>query len=154
MLACLEASSLFSELDVKSITDIAKFSHYKIYQPGDILITENQNNSHDLFIIRSGNIEIVTNSKDFISEEIPISRQDREIIGEISWLTRQKRSATIRCSSEVEAVCIDGDKLEAYLESRPVAGHAVMKQIARFLANRLNQSNILLKQILWNGLSP
>jgi len=153
MLACLESSCLFSELDAKAITDIAKFSHYRIFQPGDLLITENQKDNYDLFIIRSGSIEIVTNGKDHISDEVPISRQDREIIGEISWITKQKRCATVRCGSEVEAVCIDGDKLDSYLASRPEVGHAVMKQIARFLADRLNQSNILLKQILWNGIN-
>jgi len=154
MLASLEASNLFSELDAKTITEIAKFCQYKIFQPGDILISENQNDNCDLFIIRSGNIEIVSNGKHHLSEEVPISRHDRELIGEISWLTRQRRSATIRCSSEVEAVRISGDALDQYLENNPRVGHLVMKQIARFLAGRLNQSNVLLKQILWNGLSP
>ena len=80
-----------------------------------------------------------------------MSRQDKDIFGEISWLTQKKRTATIRCLGEVDAICIDGGQFMSYLDQHPQVGFSVMKNIALLLADRLNHADSLLKQILWNS---
>ena len=96
-------------------------------------------------------MEIITSGSGLTSDEISISKQDKELLGEISWLSGGKRTATVRCIGEVEAVRIDGKKLMDYLYQYPKVGFFVMRHIARLLSTRLDQTNNLLKQILWNS---
>ena len=73
-----------------------------------------------------------------------------EIFGEIGWLLRGKRTATVRCIGDVEAIRINGDMFMQFLEQRPDVGFQVMRNITLLITKRLSQTNSLLKQILWN----
>lgn len=150
MINCLVNTFLFQELEFSAIEEIAKFCTKLNLSDGEILISENEAQNYDLFILCMGSVEIVSSSSSKTSEEIVISKQDTEVFGEIAWLTRNKRTATLRCRGEVEAVRIDATKLMEYMEVNPQIGFEIMRKIANLLAKRLEQTNNLLKQILWN----
>lgn len=147
----IESISIFSDLEFARLEEITAFCEKLLLVEGDVLISENDHSSNDLYILFSGHIEIISNGSGVTSGDVPISKQDKEIFGEISWLTGGKRTATIRCVNEVEAVRIDGHKLSRYLEQHPDVGFAVTRRIALLLAQRLDQTNNLLKQVLWNS---
>ena len=142
---------VFRDLDYKVLEDIAQFSTKLHLLEGDDLISEHRGSLSDVYVLCDGMVEIISSSSGITSEEVSLSPQDKEIFGEISWLTKRNRTATIRCLGEVDAVCIDGHQFMQYLDNNPQVGFSVMKNIALLLADRLNQADSLLKQILWNA---
>ena len=142
---------LFKEMEYMAIQEIAKFSTRLQLNDGEVLIHENEAENFDVFVLCSGLVEVISSSGAAVSADVAISKQDLEVFGEISWITRRKRTATVRCRGEVEAIRIDGKIFMRYLEQNPQAGFEVMRKISLLLAERLVSTNVLLKQILWNS---
>lgn len=147
----LEQVHVFRDLDHPTLEDIAGFSIKLHLYAGDELISEHHDSLSDLYVLCHGTVEIISSSSNITSDEVSLSRQDKEIFGEISWLSQRKRTATIRCLGEVDAICIDGRQFMEYLDQHPAVGFSVMKHVALLLADRLNRADSLLKQILWNS---
>lgn len=141
---------LFREIDYEALKDIATFSSKVELNESDALISENDPD-HDIYIVSEGKLEIVSSSSDIASSEVVISQQDHTLFGEMTWLTHNKRTATLRCKENVIAIKIDGDKLMDYMEKNPQVGFGIMKNIAILLALRLGNTNTTMKQILWNS---
>lgn len=150
MMSELEQVQLFKELTSQALQEISGFCTKLELESGDTFIAENDLQSRDLFILCRGRVEIITSSSGITSSESIISEHDKELFGEISWITGRRRTATVRCVGEVEAIHIDGEKFMAYLQSHPEAGFSVMRTIARLMANALSDTDQLLKQMLWN----
>jgi CRP/FNR family cyclic AMP-dependent transcriptional regulator len=146
----LVSVNVFRDLNYKVLEDIGQFSTQLHLIAGDDLISEHRGSKADVYVLCNGLVEIISSSSGVTSEEVSLSPQDKEIFGEISWLTGRNRTATIRCLGEVDAICIDGRQFMQYLDDNPHVGFAVMKSTALLLADRLNQADSLLKQILWN----
>ena len=151
MINQLLTTYLFKDMDYTALEEIATFSTYLHLNDGDALIQENEAENFDVFVLCAGSVEIISSSSASVSGDVAISKQDVEVFGEISWLTRRKRTATVRCRGEVEAIRIDGNAFMGYLEQRPKAGFEIMRKISLLLAHRLESTNMLLKQILWNS---
>jgi len=150
MIAELEQVQLFKEVTGQALQDISSFCTKLELGDGDTFIAENDPHSRDLFILIRGRVEIITSSSGITSSESIISQQDKELFGEISWISGRKRTASVRCIGEVEAIRIDGEKFMAYLQNHPETGFIVMRTIALLVADSLSDTNQLLKQILWN----
>jgi len=150
MLQELSDSSLFSGTSYDALEDISKFSRRRECSDGDILIEENSDKDFDIFILCEGRVEITSNSTGITSSEIVISSQEKDLLGEISWLLRNQRTATVRCIGETIAIQIDGNHLMDYFESNNDSGYLFFKKIAILLSKRLVNSDGLLKQVLWN----
>lgn len=151
MIAELEQVKLFADLSVQALQDISGFSTRLELDDGQVIISENEAQSRDLFMLCNGNVEIVTRSSGIISSETILTQHDKELFGEISWISGHKRTATVRCVGEAEAIRIDGDQFMAYLQSHPETGFLVMRAIAQLMADSLNHTDQLLKQLLWNA---
>lgn len=150
MLAKLDQTQLFKDVDTQALGEISAFCTPLSLEPGDTFIAENDPRSRDLFILCSGRVEIITSSNGITSGESIISEQDKEVFGEISWITGRKRTASVRCVDEVEAIRIDGEQLMDYLQAHPETGFAVLRVVVGLVADSLTQTDQLLKQILWN----
>lgn len=146
----LEKTSLFQDLTHEDLNAIAKFCRREILADGDVLIHEHERESHDLFILCKGMVEVVSNNSTTLSGEAVLSRESKELFGEVSWLTKSRRTASVRCRGHVEVIRVDGARLDAYLEQHHGAGFAIMRRIAILLSQRLSATDSLLKQILWN----
>lgn len=147
----LSNTSLFAELTMPELEEIAKFSKAVEYEDGEELIHENDHDNIDIFILRSGSVEVVSNNaEDVSSEEAVISNEIQEVFGEIAWLTRKKRTATVRCYGPVEVIRVNGQMLDGFVEAHPRAGFHIMRHIAINLSGSLAQTSDLLKQILWS----
>ena len=147
----LDRSALFQDLTLPQLEEIVKFCTYETYNDYDILIHEDETEQFDLFLLVNGSVEIVSNNSSLTSSEVVLSKEDKDIYGEASWLTKHKRSATVRCKGPVEAIRIDGKALEHHLQEDYSAGYAIMKNIAILLAERMQHTDNLLKQLLWNS---
>lgn len=152
MIMELEQAQIFKDVSSQALEEIGKFCTKLDLEDGDTFIAENDTGSRNLFILCRGRVEIITSSSGITSSESSMSQDDKELFGEISWISGQKRTASVRCIGEVEAIRIDGEKFMTYLESHPETGFFVMRSITRLIANSLNNTDQLLKQILWNTL--
>ena len=150
MIEELERVELFHGLTTKQFEEVSKFCTRVSLLDGDILIEETDKDDIDLYILISGSVEIVSNSANIISDEVVISKDDKEVFGEISWLTDAPRTASVRCHGGVQAIRVDGKALKAYLDKDTNAGYAVMRAIALVTSKRMARTDGLLKQILWN----
>lgn len=150
MITELEHVQLFKEVSHHALKEISEFCTKLELDDGDTFIAENDPRSRDLFILCKGRVEIITSSSGITSSESIISQQDKELFGEISWITGRKRTASVRSHGEIEAIRIDGEKFMDYLQSHPETGFLVMRSITQLVASSLSNTDQLLKQILWN----
>lgn len=150
MLYDLENIGLFQDLSHEDLNAIAKFCRREILADGDVIIHENERTGHDLFILCKGTVEVVSNETNTVSNEAVLSPESKELFGEISWVTKSRRTASVRCKGPAEVIRIDGARLDAYMAQHPSVGFAIMRRIAILLSQRLSETDTLLKQILWN----
>ncbi|MBF0447220.1 MAG: cyclic nucleotide-binding domain-containing protein [Magnetococcales bacterium] len=138
MINSLKNTKLFGGLHDDALHQIATFSKLITVMPDSPIIAEEQNNSTDLFLLTKGRVDV---GKKFAptdtSKTIPLSSLDEELFGEISWLTRRKRSAVVKCIELSNFLVIDGEKLRQYMESHPEVGYVVLSRIAELLSQRL-----------------
>ncbi len=150
MITTLEKISVFQGLDSAALTQISSHCQPIELGDGEILVSEHDTTNYDLFALISGKVEILSRGLSHTSSEIALSNQEKDLIGEIAWLTRGQRTATVRCLGDVEAIRINGDALTQYLETNARAAFIIMRNLAKLLATRLSNTDNLLKQLLWN----
>ncbi|KAF0192756.1 MAG: cAMP-binding protein [Gammaproteobacteria bacterium] len=140
---------LFAGLNDAALDHIALLCTVSEHDDGDIIISEQDSSDFNLYILRHGRVEIVSTGSGLVSDETVLSREDKEVLGEISWLTHAPKAATVRCVGPVELISIDGPGLMRFMTENPDAGFVIMRRIAVLLACRLEQAGVLLKQVLW-----
>jgi len=150
MIEELEKVSLFKELSYLQLEAISQFCQLLNMTDGEMLIRESDKNVSDLYLLCAGSVEIVSSATAITSGEVVISKQDKDLFGEMGWLTAAPRTASVRCHGNVQAIRVDGQALSKYLHSHPDVGFIIMRHIALTLSQRLQGTDALLKQILWN----
>ena len=150
MISDLEQTSFFHDLSIEQMEEVGQFCELIQLNDGDIMIQEGEHGKSDIFHLWSGSVEIVSNDTSIISNEVVLSREDKELFGEISWLTNRKRTASVRCRGNVEAIRIDGQALMDFLEKNPEIGFLIMRRVAFIISERMEETDNLMKQILWN----
>ena len=150
MTSDLEQAKFFYDLSPKQLEEIAPFCKLLQLNDGEIMIQEGGMGGNDLFYLLSGSVEIVSNNTSILSNEVVLSREDKELFGEISWLTNCKRTASVRCRGPVEAIRIDGKALMGFLEKNSDIGFLIMRRVAFIMSERIEETDDLMKQILWN----
>ena len=151
MIEALEKVSLFSELSAAQLAEVSRFCALLSLSDGDMLIKESDKDDIDLYLLCQGSVEIVSRSSPITSGEVVISKQDKDVFGEMGWLTNAPRTASVRCHGNVQAIRVDGRALNEYLNGHPEVGYIIMRYIALTLAQRMQGTDALLKQILWNS---
>ena len=150
MLDELINAAIFNDVSYNAMQEISEFCEVIELSEGDSLISENDAD-YDIFILTDGALEVVSKGAKSTSEEVVISKADCNVYGEITWLTRNRRTATLRCHGTVSAIKIDGEELIQYMENNPAIGFEIMRNTAVIVAERLENTNSLIKQILWNN---
>ena len=97
----------------------------------------------DLIVVLDGSAQITTFGGEPISTVGPGS-----IVGEVSLVDDQPRSATIRSVQFTETAVIPAAKLSTLIESNPAIGATVYKNIAQTLCSRLRHSTIHLDGLM------
>lgn len=142
--------SVFKDLGDETLSKISTFSKEIELGDGEDLISEHQQDSSDLFVLCKGSVEIVSNDSAITSNEVTLSKFDKDIFGEVGWLCNGTRSATVRSVGDVEVIRINGNELKKLIFENPEVGLKFVFNIAQTLASRLSTTDSLLKQVLWN----
>ena len=155
MLDHLERLSIFSDLDNDELDSIALFCEDLEFDDGEVIISEHSKDAFDLYVLIEGSVEVIANAdgNHNTTEEVVISKKDKDVFGEIGWLCQQERTATVRSYGKTRIIQVHGESLNRYLEENTSAGFKVMRRMAMTLSHNLAETSSLLKQLLWaNGL--
>lgn len=107
-------------------------------KPSEILVQEGDHNT-DLFIVHKGRLEIVQNRGTY---EIHLDEiGEGEIIGEISAIDHQPRSATIRSLGDSEVLKYSTAEIKNLLNAQP----ALIRDLLETLVDRLRKTSKKLK---------
>lgn len=136
------AQTLGRGLSQSDAWKIAELADKRKFQGGDTIVRQFDKNS-DLIIVLDGTAQIMTFNDELISEMGPGS-----IIGEISLVDEQPRSATIRSIQFTEVAVIPAAKLRDLLANDPTVAAAVYRNIAQTLCTRLRHATIHLDGLM------
>ena len=137
-LALLQKLPLFAELKSEDLAQLAqklqvrrKRKDESVFEKGDLGTT--------MFVVASGRVDIVLPSVD--AEPVLLKEiGPGEYFGELSLFDDKPRSASARCSTQVEVLELDRPTLTEYLSGRPHAALAILHT----MSERLRETNALL----------
>ncbi|MCW5933623.1 MAG: cyclic nucleotide-binding domain-containing protein [Fimbriimonadia bacterium] len=128
-----------SEEDKNQLVELAQV---KKFFSGDVMIRQFDRNN-DLIVVLQGSARVRTISGDVIAELGPGS-----VIGEISLIDEQPRSATVVSSGETTVAVIPSSDLRALIEESPYFGIALLRNLAKHICAHLRLANIQLDAVL------
>jgi len=100
------------------------------FDPGQTILVEGDD-SRDMYILVSGQLDVLKGSK-----KIWEITDRGSIFGEMSFLLRSKRTATVKTRTEVQVLCIPKTDINGFLGEFP----QVAVEITRLLASRLGEA--------------
>jgi signal transduction histidine kinase len=135
----LRRLALFSCLDESMLDRLGTMGREITLQPGEVLIHEGDPGDA-LFVIVEGDFEV---SKLAGSSEVVIAHRGvGEVIGEMSLLDNEPRSATVRALKTSRLFRLDQDSFHKLLEWSPAAAQAILKTVTM----RLRNTEVMLRQ--------
>ena len=116
-------------------------SHHIVkFSPGEMVIQE-KTNCDTLYVIKSGQLEVFKTGKG--GQKIPLAIVNSgEYLGEGALLTGQNHSASAIALTEVQAINIGHEEMNAQLPQMP----KWLSALTRGLVERLNHANELLRR--------
>lgn len=136
------AETLGRGLSTEGVWKIADLADRKTFNGGDTIVRQFDKNS-DLIIVLEGNATIKTFNDEVISEVGTGS-----LIGEISLVDEQPRSATIRSVGGTKVAIIPAAKLRGLMDADKEVAAAVYRNIAQTLCTRLRHATIHLDGLM------
>lgn len=117
-------------------------------KPGQYLIEEGSA-SQDLYLILEGQLEVIkavkANGEKFSLEdrqEFIVARLVAgEAIGELSFVRREPRSATVRCNIQASLLSLSPEELELLENERPRATTVFMRNLLGYVGTRLRRTS-------------
>lgn len=113
----LRETHIFKPLSEDDIRTIADSCLVRTFHPGEMIIHKGDTDN-SLFIISSGVVSILeTDERGYSAELARLSTND--CFGEMSLLTGEPRSATVRSLTPVEAINVPKEAIEPVLKAKP-----------------------------------
>ncbi len=140
----LTAVSLFEGLSTQYIVNVADLGIEKHYKRGDRIVEQSQLGD-ELFVVLTGRVEISISGPEH-ANMIPIAiLKDGDILGESMLLGKMRRVATAVAKDEVDTLVWKTNDLLNFFDKEPHIGYIVMKNLARSLSDKLNTTNMALR---------
>jgi signal transduction histidine kinase len=135
----LRRLALFSGLPEEELTRLVMMGREVALQPGEVLIREGEPGDA-LFVIVEGEFEVTKLAGS--SAVVIAHRGAGEVIGEMSLLDNEPRSATVRALTSSRLFRIDQDSFHKLLEWSPAAARAILRTVTM----RLRNTEVMLRQ--------
>lgn len=105
-------SELFAMLDDASIASLADQAPVRVFGPGEVVVRQGDGGS-SLFIVLKGELEV------FVDDTVVGSILEDSFFGEMSLLTGESRTATVRAVGEVWLAEVTKELMEPLLRANP-----------------------------------
>ncbi len=115
----------------EELQELSQFTHKNLYAPGEVIVLKGAPGA-SLFTIVSGDVDILTG--DLTSKPVA-TLGPKDIFGEMSLLTGEPRSATVRARSSVEVLEIDKPGMQQVIAKRPELSEKLADLVAKRLAD-------------------
>jgi CRP-like cAMP-binding protein len=126
VMAAIDRSPFFSELDDESREGLGAASKLKAYMAGQAL-TKEGDAAQDVFLISRGEVEVRSHVAD--DEVVLAELTEGEIVGEVSLAMDVPRTSTVMALTMVEAVVIPADALKAVLDEHPEVKEKIVETV-------------------------
>ena len=108
--------------------------YFLTFDTGQVLFYEGDD-SKDLYILVSGEVDIIKGNK-----KIAEITERGSLFGEMSYLLREKRTATVKARGDVKTIRIPEQEITAFFRKFP----EVAPEITRLLAKRLDEATCVI----------
>lgn len=132
----LRSNYLFRGLKEAQQDSVINLAQERAFNGGDVMVRQFDKNS-DLIVILSGEARIKTFSGETIAEVGPGS-----IVGEISLIDDQPRSATVVAVGPTVAAVLPSGSLRGLMAGDPTIKAQLLENIGKVLCQRLRAANI------------
>ena len=133
---------LFRGLSDEQIEQINAIGEKQEYAVGQVMIRQFDRSS-DLMIITSGSALIKAFSGEVLAE-VGIG----SVVGEVSLIDEQPRSATVVCGDDCEVLVLKGPRLHALMDRDASFKATLLGNLGKLLCQRLRAANIQLDAAL------
>jgi 2-oxoglutarate dehydrogenase E1 component len=130
----LSGIKLFETLPPRELEYVASLAIEKRFFDGQVLFREAEPGS-SLFVILSGTLEVRRKNL------LIASLHPGEVVGELSVLDSQARSADVVARGEVQALILAGEDLLALMDRRPALARAFISMLSTRLRQRSSQQD-------------
>ena len=125
---------LFSSLNLIEFSKLIKMGEWKQSNPGEILIKEKQIMT-DLYLIYNGKVEIL------VADKKVNELKDGQFIGEMSFLSNEVASATVKTMYPTEYLKWNQAKLKELMSRNPSIIYSLQAAMGSQLTQALNSKN-------------
>ena len=141
----IESVELFSDLSARELADIEKIATRRTFVRGDLIFKQGEH-SRDLYVIESGQVEILIKTP-MQDHKVVSTLRNGDLLGEMAMFDRNSaRSASARATQNTNVIMIPGADFERLLKERPTLSFKLLGTLSR----RLRQMNTRDK----NGVAP
>lgn len=131
--------SIFSALTGDQLERLVELGQQVVLRTGDVLIREGDPGD-SLYVVLEGEFEV---TKQTGSSDVVIAHRGAgEVMGEMSLLDNEPRSATVRALTPCRLLKIDQGSFHKLLEGSPAAARAILKTVT----SRLRNTEAMLRQ--------
>jgi CRP/FNR family cyclic AMP-dependent transcriptional regulator len=143
----LKQLDVFNELSEQELSSVAALCKEASFKTGDIIVAI-KDPADNFFIIRHGNVQIITNSdvletKPELIDALMVSLGKGQTFGEMGLVDRGARSATVRAGSDTDVYVVDCDEFLKLCYENTHLGFLVMRNIAADLSFKLRYRNLI-----------
>jgi CRP-like cAMP-binding protein len=145
----LSRTQLFQGLPTEVLERFAALGTHRRYKAGDVVFAE-MSEGDELFLILEGEagVQLALANRDPAYDMIRLG--PGELLGEVSFVEKGQRSATVTAESDLEVLVWDCDAWRQECDRDPRVGYPLALGFARILAARLRRWNVkLLEESLW-----
>ena len=103
---------LFGELDHHDLSRVADWLRDVRYEPGQTLMEQGAL-PYEIFVLEEGTVEVLRDA------ERIATLGPGDVVGEMGPMEQERRTATVKALTEVRAVALHADDLEAMSEEMP-----------------------------------
>ena len=133
---------IFGELDFEDRVRLLESANPETFQPGSVIIRQGEE-LKTIFVILDGEV-VVEQLNPHETETMELARLGvGNVFGEMSFLTGERTSATVRTMTEVDVLCLPHRHLRNFLDQDPTFAAQFFKSLAVTLAARLKVANLL-----------
>ncbi|MBT8442448.1 MAG: protein kinase [Gammaproteobacteria bacterium] len=97
--------AFFKDFSDEQITEVVNASEWKEYDKGEVIVTEGEKETA-FYVIAKGGVEVIKDG------QVVGSMKQGDCFGEIAFLTRQPRYATIVARTDVSLMCVSTSLME------------------------------------------
>lgn len=138
-----KGSPLFEGLGEREINRLIEIAQIREFEAGAIIV-EQGTEGNAIYLLYDGSVTVGASDKSGAEIELAILTERGDFFGEVGVIDPGPRSATVRAETNAVLLEVTVERLQGFFDELKEAEVVVLRNIARVLAQRLRDSNIVL----------